>query len=63
MSTHFPKTTARQAPFKAERSVEFDFGIVNFINHLTGKDTMPTAQESDWSNHKHPTPPTREFWR
>lgn len=63
MSTHFQKTTARRAPFKAERSAEFDIGIANVIARLFDIDKMPMAQESDWSNYKHPTPPMREFWR
>lgn len=63
MSTHFPKTTARQVPFKTERPVEFETGIANVLANLFGIDKMPMTQESDWSNHKHPTPPMREFWR
>nr|DAV18674.1 MAG TPA: hypothetical protein [Caudoviricetes sp.] len=62
MSTHFHKTTARRVPFKSEKPVETDFGIVNLFLHLTGSDTMPTVQESDWPNHKHPSPPMREWW-
>lgn len=63
MSTHFQKMTARRALFKAQKPVEFELGIVNALNHLTGNDTMPTVQEADWPNHKHPSPPMREFWR
>lgn len=63
MRTRFPKTTARRVPFKAQVPVRYELGIVNVINHLTGNDTMPTVQESDWPNHKHPSPPMRDFWR
>lgn len=63
MSTHFPKTTARRAPFKTERPAEFDVGIANVLAHMFGIDKIPTAQESDWPNHKHPLPPMREWWR
>lgn len=42
--------------------VEFEWGLINFINHLTGNDTMPTVQESDWPNQKHPSPPMRDWW-
>lgn len=62
MSTHFQKTTERRVPFKSEEPVEFEWGLINFINHLTGNETMLTVQESDWSNHKHPSPPMREWW-
>ena len=63
MSTHFQKTMARRVPFKTERPAEFETGIANVLANLFGIDKMPTAQESDWPNHKHPSPPMREFWR
>lgn len=63
MSTHFQKTTARRAPFKTERPVEFETGIANVLANLFGIDKMPTVQEPDCSNQKHPTPPMRDFWR
>ena len=63
MSTHFPKKTARQVPFKTERPVEFETGIANVLANLFDIDKMPMTQESDRSNQKHPTPPMREFWR
>ena len=62
MSTHSQKTTARRVPFKSEKPVEFELGLVNFINHLTDNDMMLTVQESDWPNQKHPSPPMREWW-
>nr|DAL09527.1 MAG TPA_asm: hypothetical protein [Caudoviricetes sp.] len=62
VSTHFPKTTARRAPFKTERPAEFDIGIANVLARLFDIDKMPMAQEFDCSNQKHPSPPMREWW-
>lgn len=62
MSTHFQKMTARRAPFKAKRPAEFDIGIANVLARLFGIDKMPTVRESDYPNHKHPSPPMREWW-